>query len=194
MKTKLTALVLGALTCLLAATDAKAQFITGNIGFAGSVALDTESLATATAVNNWRTSEGIDGALDVVVMSGDFGVLPLGTNATLAQPFIFNPSTPYMPLWTAGGFVFDLNASMITMQTAMSLRVEGTGFISADGFQDTPATWSFTLTNDNGQNQARFAVATDTSALAVPEGGSAVALLGLALAGMGAIRHKIRSK
>ena len=40
--------------------------------------------------------------------TGDFAGIAPGTQATMAQPWIFNPSRPTPGLWSVGGFAFDL--------------------------------------------------------------------------------------
>jgi VPDSG-CTERM motif len=83
----------------------------------------------------------------------------------------------------------------LALQTAVSqsntfLNVLGTGIVSGNGFDPTQATWSFTVNNSNGRPKIMFSFAANADA--VPDGGSAVALLGLALTGLEVLRRKLK--
>ena len=67
------------------------------------------------------------------------------------------------------------------------LNVTATGTLHGAGFDDTAGTFTFTVTGTG----VRFGFAANTVA-AAPDGGSAVALLGLALAGVEVLRRKLR--
>ena len=180
--TALAATFISALFC----QHSQAAFITGDIQFIGSVKFDTTSLATATKAVAYK---------GVVVApagtSGSFTSVADGTAVTMAVPWIFNPSTPTPALWTVGGFTFDLTSSAIVTQTTMFLTVTGTGILSGNGFTPTPGTWTFSTQDSSGVPKANFSFSSDTSATAVPDGGSAVALLGIALAGIEGARRLI---
>ena len=99
------------------------------------------------------------------------------------------PSTNTPGLWMVGGFTFNLSATVVD-QTATFLNITGTGIIRADGFDDTVATWAFTVQNAGG-NQDFFSFSAN-SATGVPDGGSAVALLGMGLGMIEFIRRRVR--
>jgi hypothetical protein len=169
--------------------QARATPITGSIDFGvGTVTYNTTSLATATQVSTWTGAQ-------VTLANGSFASIPLFTPATLAMPWIFNPSTPTSGLWTVTSgpntFSFDLASSTIVSQSATFLNITGPGTIHGTGFMDTPGVWSFTSTNASGQNKTDFTFTTDTSASA-PDGGATVALLGLALTGLEGLRRLLR--
>jgi hypothetical protein len=153
---------------------AQAAPITGRIDFGtGTVTFDTNSLATAKQVNSWTNAQ-------VTLTSGDFSSVSLGSPVNLTAPWIFNPSTATSPLWSVGGFTFNLSSAVVVAQNANFLDVTGPGLIMKQGFDNTPGIWSFTSTNSNGQDQSQFTFTTDTTA--VPEPGTTVTLLlGLAL-------------
>ena len=68
--------------------------VTGNINFAGSVQYDTQSLATATQVTTWFDVFHNAGFSNVTGgATGDFAGIAPGTQATMAQPWIFNPDS-----------------------------------------------------------------------------------------------------
>jgi hypothetical protein len=167
-----------------------ASAILGNINFAGAVHLDNNNLASATTVVTWFDAFNNAGKTTVVPgATGAFmGILP-GTSVTMAQPWIFNPSTPTTALWSVGGFTFDLLSATIVSQSTTFLNVLGTGIVSANGFDPTEATWSFTVNNSNGQPKMMFSFAANNNS--VPDGGTTVALLGLALLGVELLRRKL---
>ena len=188
--TILTVLGIG-LSCALFCQQAQAVSVTGNINFAGSVQYDTQSLATATRVVTWFDVFHNAGFSNVTGGStGDFaGILP-GTQAAMGTPWIFTPSTPTPSLWSVGGFTFDLTSCTIESQTTKDLTISGIGIVSGNGFDPTAMTWMFTSQNAGGKNMQEFSFSANSNA--VPDGGSAVALLGLGFAGIEALRRKLK--
>jgi VPDSG-CTERM motif len=166
--------------------------IEGSINFAGAVHLDNNNLASATTVLTWFDVFNNAGKTSVVPgATGAFsGILP-GTSATMAQPWVFNPSTPTAALWSVGGFTFDLLSATIVSQSATFLNVLGTGIISGNGFNPTSATWSFTVNNSDGRPHMMFSFAANNNS--VPDGGITVALLGIALVGVEVLRRKSKA-
>jgi len=162
----------------------EAAGITGDLAFAGVASFNTSSLATATQVNSW--------AATTQVGTGSFAGIPFGTSVTLATPYIFSPSTPTLGLWSVAGFTFDLATSVIVTQNSGTLDITGTGILSGNGFDPTPGMWAFTSQKAGGGTATSFSFSADTTS--VPDGGSAVALLGIALAGIEAGRRLIRSR
>jgi hypothetical protein len=157
--------------------------IQGNITFSGGSTLDTGNANTAHSVTSFVNTV-------VQSVSGDFDsfINPLDP-ATFSAPWVFDPSTPTSALWTVGGFTFDLLTSAIVMRSGGFLIVSGTGTISGNGFDPTPGTWSFTTQNPSADGLFSFS----GSGLAVPDGGAAVALLGLALIGMEVLSRKLKA-
>jgi hypothetical protein len=190
-KTILAVLGTGLLSCALFSQPAEAVQISGNINFAGSVRFDTTSLATATRVKTWFTVDHVAGFSDVTGgATGDFAGIAPGTDATMATPWIFNPSTPTPGLWSVGGFTFNLSSSTIVVQNSTELTVSGTGTVIGNGFDATPMTWMFTSQNAGGQNMDEFSFSANSNS--TPDGGSAVALLGIALTGIEVLRRKLK--
>jgi hypothetical protein len=182
-KTILTVVAVGLLSCGLFCQQAQATPITGDITFGGVVTFDSTNLSLAKEVSTWNLSI-------VTSDSGDFSSIPILSNVTIA-PWIFNPSTPTMPLWSVGGFSFDLMSSTIVTQTSFFLNVTGVGTLSGPGFDPTAGTWSFTVSNALGRDT--FGFQSDTAAGLVPDGGTTAALLGLALAGIEVLRRKFKT-
>ena len=167
------------------ALSAQATQISGDIDFAGEVRFDTTSLATATMVTEWHMAI-------VSGTSGDFSSVANNTPVTFVTPYVFNPPTPYASLWTVGGFTFELVSSSIDLQTNKFLNISGEGFVSGNGFDRTPGTWTFTSNQSNGGTSQEFSFAANSTAVPTPDGGSAVALLGIALTAVGALRAKFQ--
>ena len=163
----LVVLAMAILSAVLPASPTLSAPIQGTIDFGGVVTFDTISLATATRVNIWNSSF-------VLQDSGNFSGIAPGTNATMAAPWIFNPSTPTPALWSVGGFTFDLSASTIMSQSSTFLDIRGVGTISGNGFDPTPGTWSFSASRGDGGTASNFGFQAQSAA--VPEA-STVALL-----------------
>jgi hypothetical protein len=192
-KTFLAVLATGVLSCALFSQQAQATPINGGIQFAGSVQFNTTSLATAARVNTWFDINGNAGFSSVAFgNTGDFAGIAAGTQAAMAQPWIFNPSTPTPGLWSVGGFTFDLLSSTIVTHTTSTLAIEGTGIVSGNGFDPTAMDWSFTSQSSGARPRAVFSFS--ANGMAAPDGGSAVALLGFALTGIEVLRRKLRNR
>jgi len=99
---------------------------------------------------------------------------------------------PQPALWSVGGFTFDLAADTVITRSSTQLEVTGTGIVSAAGFTPTPGDWDFIISNVGGATHTSFSFVATTAT--VPDGGSAVALLGIALTGIEAARRMIRAR
>src|SRR6266576_7034549 len=141
-KTILAMLATGVLSCAVFSQQAQATAITGDIQFAGETHFDTNSLATATRVVTWFDVFHNAGHSSVTSGTGDFAGIAPGTQATMAQPWIFIPSTPTPGLWSVGGFSFDLLTSTVVTRNAGTLVIEGNGIVSGNGFDPTTTDWS----------------------------------------------------
>lgn len=168
------------------ALSAQATQINGDIDFAGEVVFDTTHLGTATMVTQWHMAV-------VSGTSGDFNSVALNSPVAFVTPYVFNPPTAYASLWSVGGFTFELVDSHIDSQSNFALVVIGTGFVTGPGFDRTPGAWSFVSTQSNGGTSGEFSFAGNSTAVPTPDSGSTVALLGVALITVGALRAKFRS-
>ena len=174
-------LATGLFSSALFSQQAQATAINGIINFAGAVHLNGP-FGTATAVTAWLNPHVEAGS------TGDFAAIPVNTAATFTAPWQFSPSTPVPALWSVAGFTFDLLTSTVLVHTGRTLSIEGTGIVSGNGFDPTAMTWAFTSQNTGGST---FSFS-GTGATAVPDGGSALALLGVALVGIELLRRKLR--
>jgi len=191
-KTVLAVLAAAALTLV----SARADQITGDIDFAGQAFFDTTSLATATHVSNFKTMAGfgLDQSALVTDATGSFATtVVVGDIAFFPSLYQFNPSAPATPLWTVGGFTFDLTSSTVVLQNSQFLVIKGVGILTGNGFDATMGVWAFTSQQADGSPQTSFSFSANTAAVPdqVPDGGSTVTLLGAAVVGVAALRRKL---
>ena len=140
-------------------------------------------------VTGWH-GLGAGGLPQVASHDGSFtGLVTDGDAVTIAFPWSFN-SGAVPNFWQVDGFVFNLTSSSIMMQGGGSVTVAGTGTITGNGFDMTSGTWSFTTQNPSAHARFSFSAATGS----VPDGGSAVALLGIALVGIECLRRGLQAK
>lgn len=191
-KTTLAVLAAGLVSSSLFTQQAQAlPIITGNIGFTGSIAFDTTSLATATQVNVWRNIFETPGFLNVGARSGSFLLVVPGADATFNAPWVLGSGLS--PLWSVDPFTFNLDSSTVIDQTASDLVVTGIGRISATGFADAVAAWNFTAQSAGGEKENFITVsANDVVTSVVPDGGPTATLLGIGLGVIAFIRRKLR--
>ena len=191
-KTLLALLAAGLVTTALSTHEAQANQINGTIDFAGATQFD-KSLANATRVVKWRDVNGNLGFSNVADVTGNFSSIALGTQATMATSWIFSPSTPTPGLWSVGGFTFNLLSSTVVTRTLTFLNITGTGIISGNGFDPTEGTWAFTSQNAGGTHTGTHTFFSfSANAASVPDGGSAVALLGMGLGVIEFVRRRVR--
>jgi len=172
---KQASLFLGAV--ILIAGRVNAVPITGEVHFVGSFSpTGGTGLGDATGLSF--------GPSYVFTSSGSFSSLAAFSSA-LFNSVSFAPLSPSpVTLWTAGDFSFALENVTIDLQSATQLNLSGTGILTGPaGYDPTPGIWNF-----QGGGGAGFTFRADNHA-SVPDGGSAVLLLGVALAGVGACRR-----
>ena len=185
MKKTLLTLLAAAVSVGMLATQAKAD----TLWLQGSVTYDTGAIGSAKAVLHFfNNANVIDKATVMAISDGIFAGFA-GSSADMAHPWTFNPSTATPALWSIGGYVFNLDTATIVSQTPTFLNVSGTGTVTGPGGFSASGTWNFTSTGPGSKGKFGF-----TASTAVPDGGSAVALLGLALTGIEAGRRLIRAR
>jgi hypothetical protein len=176
--------------------------ITGNIGFTGAVTFDTSSAATATQVTSWVSPT------TVTLTSGAFTGLN-GAIATFANA-VWNFGGPLpgsgvgLPInnfWSVGGFTFNLLSSYVLSQGGTPgvngfVVVDGTGVVSGpagSNYDPTVFSWSFTSQDPAiaGANGPSWTFSASANPNGVPDGGTTVMLLGIALAGAALLKKKL---
>ena len=188
-KTILTLLVIGLVSCGLFSQQAQAVPITGGISLAGGYTTDTGNVNTATAFTSFSS-------VFVTSVSGSYAGVGTGLSgpSVTQTPFIFNPFVPPAPdLWSfmSGGNTYSFDLTVLTSRTQPgddTLTLKGTGTLEITGFSDTAGTWVFTA------NQGGDTFSFSSSNAAVPDSGSAVALFGIALAGIEGVRRALRAR
>ena len=186
-------LAVGLLSCGLFCQQAQA--ITGDVMFAGSATASGASGAGATTItftNPWH----------VVAGTGDYAAVTFGTPATFFG-FTFTGdgtgatlTAPVTPQWSFvfGGktYTFELLALTSGHVQSGSMAFTGTGTAFINGGGPSPANWSLQGSTGKGFT---FTLSSSTTGTVggVPDGGSAVALLGIALVGVEALRRKFKT-
>ena len=176
------------------ASSASAAYIQGSIFFSGKVAVDTSSsnATAATKITSWKalgSGSGLTNKLSVTDASGDF--TPVLTNpfslAAFTSPWVFT-STNIPNFWSVGGFSFDLSSATKSV-AGSGFVVDAVGFLKGTGFENTPG--SFSISVSGNKIDGRFNASADSTA--VPEGGAAIALLGLSLLGLEGARRRLKA-
>ena len=182
MKKLLLSLALGMAAIGLATPKAQANMLSGSITFAGGAELDTAAAGTATKVTNW---------VNPVVQSrdGDFGSVALNAAVAIVVPWNFTTVAAIPNFWTVAGFSFQLDNSAVAFQFPGFVNVVGNGTFTAPNHDATPGIWRFTSQDPSAGTPAVFSFSASNQA--VPEGGSAVAMLGMGLLGLAAARKKL---
>lgn len=160
---------------------ANAAFIEGEITMSGAF--------TPTGGNDLGDATGIDfdGGFAIHDANGDFALagISVGDNGVYADFDFINPLVaPLGPLWSIGGFSFALEEIAIVFQSSAFLVLQGSGTISAAGFDDTNAMWS--LTANSAGTLFNF------SSGATVDEPSVLALIGLGLLGL-RLRRRVAS-
>ena len=91
---------------------------------------DATTINFGTVFGNAGTGD-VAGTIDIFTPAGTGGSISLTAFAPVANAF------------SVGGWTFDLSSLSIIDQTAGVLNLTGTGVLSGNGFDATPASWSF---------------------------------------------------
>ena len=165
-------------------TPAFAVPITGEVDMSGRFGINTDSLATATALSfsrAWTTGgtgtyEPIDGEFHEVVY----------------EAFTFSPSLSgsVNPLWRFSDgetyYNFVMDSVEVRSQSGSLLELFGIGTLFITGYDPTPGVWDFSAVSMNG----RFKFTSESANVPEP---SPLALLGLGLLGLGFSKRRRRA-
>jgi hypothetical protein len=178
---------------VLAGPSAKANTITGSIAFS--------SLGVTVADANNPADVSLSDATTFSVVSpyvannplGAYSAVPALTDVTF-NGFTFNPPVASITtLWTFdyNGLVYSFDATSVSADYNASINewdIGGTGEAMITGYTTTYGTWTVNLS----QTDASFAfdATAGASGVAVPDGGSGVALLGSAFLGLSVFGRK----
>lgn len=178
------------LALLVSITPVHAIPVDGEISISGGfVPSGGTGLADATGIDflEWDGSAYVSGtaggSFTVAAATGDFStyVTPSPFILGSISDFSFDGSfVPVTPLWSIGGFSFDLLSVTILEQSASTLILQGTGAVYGNGFDSSDGSWVLTA-NSSGST---FSWSAST---AVPETMTltlfAFVLLGLGISG-----------
>ena len=187
--------------------------------FAAVIAAKAVSLSAGSSItfrtddmiaNNVWTGTGGDGTVNQINTITSFGVVTVdsrtgsfapavttGMSVTMGTPLAFAAPFSNNPLWSVGGFTFNLtsfNAPVRTDNVAPvpdSLALSGMGTIQGAGFDPTPGGWTWTGTMDGSSSFSFASTTVAGSGAGVPDSGSTLTLLGIALVSFAALRRKI---
>jgi hypothetical protein len=185
--------LLGATTALalaLPGAAAQAAFINGGIGFGGDFTGVDGGGAPVTDLNNAVRIETDDPNIFVTERSGDLADVALGTFVDSYEDFDLDASgTPFPTFWEVTGstttFSLELTTFTVTDRDAEFIDIEGSGFLKASGFDDTPATFTASFNSTD-------AVETFSSTTAAVSTPATMMLLGSGLIALGALGARTR--
>lgn len=192
---KLLQIMTSASILVLLSSSVNAAFITGSVGFSGTVGLvDINNLATTSFTN----AVGFDFSNAFVLeSSGDFTTegLTLGTAVTF-NDFNFSPSlspSPVDPLWASPSanptLDFVLESVTVNQHDNTGINLSGTGVIRSlnNNYDDTSGTWNFST--QGGTINGRFTFSADSHPVPEP---STYAMFGTAFAILGFVGYRKR--
>ena len=159
-------------------TNAVAALITGEMGLTGGYSTSGGTdLSDATDIS-LTSATGTSGIGDLGVTVGFLTAGVIHNGGISLSSFL-----PVIDVFTIGGWQLDLTTLSIMDQEVSLLTMEGTGVLSADGFENTPANWTF-----SSQLSGSYSMTVSTVVIPVP---AAVWLFGSGLIGLvGVARRK----
>jgi hypothetical protein len=176
---------------VLAGASARANLITGSIGFgADGVTVNSSSLATATSfevASPFTTTE-----------SGAYSSVPLDTSVKF-NGFVFNPPAGSVtPLWTfdIGSTVYSFDATSVSSSYNSALKqwdIGGNGLAMITGYGATEGTWNVNL-SQSGESFVFDASSASTApaSASVLDKSATMTLLGGSFLGLVAVGRKAR--
>lgn len=187
-------IMLAAAAALTAFSTAQAIPVTGNIGFSGSVTLDTQTAATATTVVSYSATTTVNN-LSPAVASGVTPVWAAPWTFFVGAGPSYSSSSAIIPFWTIGNITFNLNSWTAVRGSSggnADVVISGLGTIQDSSPVYTPTAYNYSLTLQDptvigGQPIFSFSA----SQAPVPDGGTTAMLLGSALSALAMFRKKL---
>lgn len=170
-----------------------AAAIVGGISFVGGYTpSDPNSLANSDFITF--------GTVRTISTSGDF-LTHVGDDVLVTTPEILQINGAEVPqagtpIWSVEGFSLTLDTLVqqpFDPAFPNSLTLFGTGIITGKGFDATPGDWTATFNRAGNTRNANitFSWSASSASQNVPDGSSAIALLGMSLLGIEGIRRKM---
>ncbi len=132
------------------------------------------------------------GTVEVNFRTGSFTSVAIGSAVTMGTPLVFANPFANNPLWTVGGFTFNLTTFDTPQRNTgglnQTLVLSGSGFVQGNGF-DGIGDWEWSG-NANGTSTFNWSSLTVVRA---PDGGLTIALLGAAMLALAGLRRKFQS-
>ncbi len=125
--------------------------------------------------------------------TGSFVTVVDNTPVTyVATTLVFTPvaNTPLTPFFTVPGFSFGLGSITRTFANTNSLILDGTGIFNTTVGAPDPTPGTYTASFNTISNTFSYSASVGVPPPRVPDGGSAVGLLGMALASAEVLRRK----
>jgi PEP-CTERM motif len=186
-----TSVIVSAFAAIALGSSAHAAFIIGSITMSSnsgggvtlqdSLGIATTSISNATGVQSWLFPK-VDSTSD------SFSTVPITQAVSFPQTWVFDPSSLVSPLWTIVGsdnFAFHLSSAEVLLKDDDFLIIEGTGTLTGNGYEETPADWIFVA--QGAPTAGGFTWTSTTTAVPEP---ATPALLGAALAGTCLLRRR----
>jgi hypothetical protein len=188
-------LATGLLSCGLFCQQAGANQINGSVLFSGAATVSGGSGPGTTTISfanpSWTVVSGLGNysTFGTPATFTSFSFTGTGTGATLSGPGIPQGTFTLGTLT----YSFDLLALVNGITTSGTMALSGTGIAHITGLDDTPISWTLAGSGNNFTFDLSGSNTTPSGPTTVPEGGSAVSLLGMALVGLEALRRRLRS-
>ena len=174
-------------------STASAVAITGSLAFGGSATPQNALNQTTPDLRN--ATQIAFGTTFVTGVSGTFAsfVTPFISPVTMAPllKFASPQNVPLNPFYTVGGFTFALNTINVGPDptTATTLSLSGRGTFTGNGFDATQGTYQLQIGTQGG-----VVFSFQANSMAIPDGGTTVALLGLGLVAIEIGRRTLSSR
>jgi len=186
--------IAGAAAVLALAQTSQATPITGNIGLAGSVTLNSGAVGTATGViaNGWNGTQ-----VTVNSTSGSFTIVPAGTPVVMSSS-AWTFGTGLANFWSIPSilptYTFTLISSSIAPSSPGFLNILLSGTVSDGVPADTSSLFGSLSIQDpaaNGTTTFTESLSFHSQPPATPDGGTTVMLLGAAFSGIALLKRKL---